>query len=203
MAKGGPAIAVSTDIRYRKGQRGVWILEKDKAENVYWATYPKDYQQASKLAEIEGILKQISQRKWGQKVKGLAAFAGSMQATGMVSVQFGVKNTTARPFRICTYPGDRPVRAKVNGAAGEVKVDFYKWLERARLAPCRAQNFETVQPGKTKRFDQYGQLALKGLKPGKYTVTVSFVAKRDGTKLGVKNVWSGTVSAPMMTVVVK
>lgn len=47
---------ISTDIIYRKGQDGVWILNKDKTTGHYMATYPKDYQKLDELPKIRPIL---------------------------------------------------------------------------------------------------------------------------------------------------
>jgi len=47
-------VMMSTDIRYRKGQSGVWILEY--RNNAFHATYPGDFQSADKEAEIKGII---------------------------------------------------------------------------------------------------------------------------------------------------
>ena len=48
--------AVSTNIRYRKGTEGVWILEyKDET---FWATYPKDYQPMRQKAHIAGLIRE-------------------------------------------------------------------------------------------------------------------------------------------------
>ena len=47
-------LMVSTAIRYKKGQEGVWILEyKDKK---FWASYPKDYQPLKQKDKIAGII---------------------------------------------------------------------------------------------------------------------------------------------------
>lgn len=51
---------ISTDIRYRKGQRGVWILEYHKGK--YWATYPKDFQEISEESKIVEIIKKQASR---------------------------------------------------------------------------------------------------------------------------------------------
>ena len=57
----GPApFALSTDIKFRKGQEGVWILYQDKVEkNVIWATYPTDIQQIKEMQKIEASLKSV------------------------------------------------------------------------------------------------------------------------------------------------
>ena len=47
-------IIISTDVVYRKGQSGIWILEyRDKA---FYATYPGDLQSADKEKKIKDIL---------------------------------------------------------------------------------------------------------------------------------------------------
>ncbi len=50
----GLALALGTDIRYRIGQEGIWILELK--DNTFWATYPKDYQPLKKIKEIQDII---------------------------------------------------------------------------------------------------------------------------------------------------
>jgi hypothetical protein len=50
----------SRSIRYRKGQRGVWIL--DYRDGKYWATYPKDFQEISEEPRIVTIIKEQGQR---------------------------------------------------------------------------------------------------------------------------------------------
>lgn len=47
----------STDIRYKKGTSGIWILDFKK--NTFWATYPKDYQPMSKEKEMREILENL------------------------------------------------------------------------------------------------------------------------------------------------
>lgn len=48
-------IMVSTDLNYKKGTEGVWILEfKD---NAFWATYPKDYQPMRQKGRIVQIIR--------------------------------------------------------------------------------------------------------------------------------------------------
>ena len=57
----GLMISVSTDISYKKGTAGVWLLEyKDK---MFLATYPKDYQPATAKEEIVKIIKQQKEKK--------------------------------------------------------------------------------------------------------------------------------------------
>lgn len=48
---------ISTDIMYKKWQGGIWILEKDKKRDMFWATYPGDLQPTEKEEEIREIIK--------------------------------------------------------------------------------------------------------------------------------------------------
>jgi len=45
---------MSTDIQYKKGKSGVWLLERK--DGTYWATYPGDYQAPEKEAEIAALI---------------------------------------------------------------------------------------------------------------------------------------------------
>ena len=54
ISQGTVRFALSTDIRYRIGQEGIWILELK--DNTFWATYPKDYQPLKKMKDIQYII---------------------------------------------------------------------------------------------------------------------------------------------------
>ncbi len=47
-------VMISTDIRYKKGTEGVWILEYE--DETFWATYPKDYQPLKQREQIAQII---------------------------------------------------------------------------------------------------------------------------------------------------
>ena len=50
---------ISTDIRFKIGQKGIWILElKDKT---FWATYPKDFQPMSAEREVRTVTKKLNE----------------------------------------------------------------------------------------------------------------------------------------------
>ena len=50
----GNTMQISTDIRYRHGQAGIWILEF--RDGSYWATYPGDFQVIDRLAAVRDIV---------------------------------------------------------------------------------------------------------------------------------------------------
>ena len=49
-------IRISTDIYYKVGTHGVWILER--REGTFWATYPKDFQPLSQEQKVKAIIQQ-------------------------------------------------------------------------------------------------------------------------------------------------
>ena len=51
-------IRVSTDIIYKEGTEGVWLLDTVKGKDYFAATYPKDYQLMKNLATIEKALRE-------------------------------------------------------------------------------------------------------------------------------------------------
>ncbi len=61
-------VMISTDIRFKKGTEGVWILEyKDET---FWATYPKDYQPLKQREQITQII-QKQEEQAGSQTSGV------------------------------------------------------------------------------------------------------------------------------------
>ena len=54
MPSTGNTMRMSTDIQYRNGQAGIWILEF--RDGSYWATYPGDFQAIDRLAAVRDIV---------------------------------------------------------------------------------------------------------------------------------------------------
>jgi hypothetical protein len=48
----------STDILYRQGQRGVWLLQL--RDGKYWANYPKNFQPLTEETKIAGLIREQS-----------------------------------------------------------------------------------------------------------------------------------------------
>lgn len=46
----------SIDINYRKGTKGVWILQRQEKSVTFWATYPKDLQPLKEESNIAAII---------------------------------------------------------------------------------------------------------------------------------------------------
>jgi hypothetical protein len=64
MPSAGNSVRISTDIRYRAGMKGIWILElKDET---FWATYPKDFQPMSAEKDVRQIVKELEKEPSSQ-----------------------------------------------------------------------------------------------------------------------------------------
>ncbi len=57
-------VMISTDIRYKKGTEGVWILEYE--DETFWATYPKDYQPLKQREQIAQIIQKQKEQAGSQ-----------------------------------------------------------------------------------------------------------------------------------------
>ena len=57
-------VMISTDIRYKKGTEGVWILEYE--DETFWATYPKDYQPLKQREQITQIIQKQKEQAGSQ-----------------------------------------------------------------------------------------------------------------------------------------
>ena len=53
-------LRVSTDIRYKVGKKGVWMLQL--RDNTFWATYPMDFQPLSEEQRISAIIEKTVQQ---------------------------------------------------------------------------------------------------------------------------------------------
>jgi len=59
-------VQISTDIRYKIGSKGIWILEfRDKT---FWATYPKDFQPMSAEKEVRAITRKLNEEPSNQAI---------------------------------------------------------------------------------------------------------------------------------------
>jgi hypothetical protein len=117
---GKARFALSTDIRYRVGQQGIWILTRDaKQPNVYRANYPTDYQAAANLPKILAALKKLSKMKWSpakaglqmavlveqRDMRGAKVRVGGkpVKALAQASVYLMARNATGKPVHVANY----------------------------------------------------------------------------------------------------
>jgi hypothetical protein len=55
-AQGG--LRVSTDIRYKLGQEGIWLLDRDGRFDVYWADHPDKFRELKDRDEVAQLLRE-------------------------------------------------------------------------------------------------------------------------------------------------
>lgn len=211
---GKARFALSTDIRYRVGQQGVWILTRDaKQPNVYRASYPTDFQPPANLPDILAALKKLATMKWSPAKAGLQMAVlveqrdmrrARVQAGGKpvktlarASVYLMARNTTGKPMHVANYRFDEPLKLVFTGPDGKpIPVKLYG-ARPPKPPPLAKHNLIGLPPGEMRAFS-YG-LGLPVIKrPGKYQVTISYANDRDGGKLVASTVWRGKLTAPML-----
>jgi hypothetical protein len=84
-----PRIRMSTDIEYRVGQEGVWILRHDAANKCYWANYPTDYQRDAGEKALKKIRATVAKQSKLSRLRGNAVaikkkspYAGTLDVAG-------------------------------------------------------------------------------------------------------------------------
>lgn len=212
-------LALSTDLAYRVGQEGIWLLRRDDANGVYVVNHPSQYQPADQWKTLSALVVARQKLAGSKPVAGLVARSEvftTTQPKGPTSfeVRLSLQNITDKPITICMYNGNKPLQAEWITPDGEqAESVHYKWLERVRLAGVQASNFETIPAGgvryigasspETGIFFQSAlgrpSAAINTVGPGEHQVTVSYVNAEDGKPLGLENVWTGTIVAPALT----
>lgn len=217
-AEGG-GIAVSTDIRFRAGQQGIWLLTKDPDKNVYWARHPFQFQEEKEQKQLVTLIDSRAKAPAGKAVNGLVARAellehGQAKGPPFYEVRFSLKNVSEKPITICDFAVSRPLQVTWTGPDGKsLDSNHYKWLEVVRLGLAK-ENFVTIPAGGVRflgpRTREYGVMFqakapahMNNAEAGQHKVTVSFVSDQDGREFGVENVWKGTVRGPEISFTVK
>lgn len=125
-------------------------------------------------------------------------------------VVFQITNTTDKPIRICTYPIHQPLKLHWIGPDGKVQDTtwLYRWAKRVTLAPYSEKYFPAIPArgtltlsslgwGSSSRFMFCQKATGFGVptRPGHHRMTISYTNKDDGSKLKLKGVWTGTITA--------
>ena len=208
-ARGG-GLRVSTDIAFRVGQKGVWVLTADKTHPVYWANYPTDYQPMTKLAEMRKKLANLKNIKWSKATNGLQVgmiveqrdMLGAnvlvngkrVKAIARLSVYPLMKNVSDKPMQVVDHNQDRPVSIAFRGPGGKpIDVNLYGNSPKQNVEP-KSHNFQKVSPGGVVTMG-YGYGLPICTKSGEYTITLSYKNKRDGKLLNINHVWQGEATS--------
>ena len=218
-------IGLSTDIRFRPGQEGIWLLKKDPDRNVYWARHPSQFQPIKQLKLLTDLVKARQKLAGGKPVDGLTLRAElSIHKGGngptYFQIRISLKNVSDKPVTVCNYVGNQPLQVAWTGPDGKPrKSSHYAWLALVRLRGVSKKEFTTLQPGDVMflgpRSKQSGIFFQPGAKranarasvnvpeTGKHAVVVSFKNVEAGKRFGLKGVWTGVVSANAVTFTVK
>jgi hypothetical protein len=205
----GPApFAISTDIKYRKGQEGVWILYPDKEEeNVFWASFPTDYQRLKELLKVEAKIKAINAIAWSKPVGGLqlgaiveqrnlrgqkvAVKGRPVQALANATAYVLVRNSGKAATHVVNFPADQAFTYRFIGPDGkQLPIN----LGNQNAGKLAKYHFLTVAAGEMKAVG-YGLRLPMIVQPGKYTLALGYANKRKGGDLVNGAVWAGELKS--------
>lgn len=210
-------LSVSTDIIYRVGQKGIWVLTADKTLPVFWANYPTDYQALGKLAEVRKKLANLKNIQWGKASNGLqvgliveqldvrksksVVDGKPVKAISQLSIYPVLKNISDKPMQVVDHFQDRPISIALSGPDGQpIDVKIYGDAPKQAVDP-KTYNFRAVLPGRVSTVG-YGYRLPLCIRAGEYTITLRYQNDRDGVPLKIDNVWQGQAESRAVKVAV-
>jgi len=204
----GPApFALSTDIKHRKGQEGIWILYPDKeVKGVYWASFPTDFQRLKELPKVEAKMKALNSIAWSKPVGGLqlgaiveqSSLRGQnvnvkgrpVKALANATVYVLVRNTGKTATRVVNYAADEAFTYRFVGPDGkQIPITMAQQFP-GNLAKY---HFPSVAPGEIKAMGMGLRLPVI-VQSGKYTLALGYTNKRKGGTLVKGAVWAGELN---------
>lgn len=208
MWPGKARFALSTDIKFKVGQEGVWILYPDKmVKNVYWASYPTDHQPLANLPKVREKLKALNSIAWSKAVNGLQLGAiieqydvrkqkivvkgRPVKALSRATAYVLLRNNGKAPTHAVNFPGDHPFTYKLTGPDGR---NLPMALAQRGGGKLAKHHFLPVAPGKM-RSASYGMALPLLIQPGKYTLEMNYKNQRQGGNLVKGAVWKGQMNS--------
>jgi hypothetical protein len=208
----GPApFALSTDIKHRKGQEGIWILYPDKeVKGVYWASFPTDFQRLKELPKVEAKMKALNSIAWSKPVGGLqlgaiveqSSLRGQnvnvkgrpVKALANATVYVLVRNTGKTATRVVNYAADEAFTYRFVGPDGkQIPITMAQQFP-GNLAKY---HFPSVAPGEIKAMGMGLRLPVI-VQSGKYTLALGYANKRKGGDLVKGAVWAGELKSKVV-----
>jgi len=206
----GPApFALSTDIKFRKGQEGVWILYPDKmTKGVHWASYPSDFQVLKNLPNVQAKLKALNTIAWSKPVNGVQVGAiieqrdvrkqkivqngKPIKALARATAYIVLRNTGKAVTHVVNFSHDRQVTVKLTGPDG--KAMPMRQGQFGGKAPKLAKHHFVPLPTGGIHAIGYGHGLPLLVQPGKYTLEIAYENKRAAGKLIKGAAWQGNLS---------
>ncbi|MFP6900438.1 MAG: hypothetical protein VCA36_05815 [Opitutales bacterium] len=201
----GPApFALSTDIKFRVGQEGVWILRPFRDQKgVFAANYPSDYQALAKLPEVQEKFNALNAILWSKPVDGLQLGAiveqrdarnrkitvkgQPVKALASATAYLLVRNNGKAPVQVVNFPQDKPFTLKLTGPDGQDLPLGQPGFGRGKLAKY---HFLSVEPNGLRGVG-YGTPLPFLTRPGKHVLELTYANKRLGAGLVDGAVWTG------------
>lgn len=211
-AAGG--LGVSTDIRFREGQDGIWILNKAPDRDIYHVNHPFQFQATQEKDRLAKLVAEREKVVGGKPVVGLEARAEVIethtvdgQIASFYEVRFSLKNTTGKPITICDYVGHKPLAVQWTDPKGAARESgHYDYLATVRLAGMTKSSFVTIPPNGIRYLGPRGKYSgihfatiersgTNHVEPGEHTVTVAYKNEVEGRGLVAEPAWTGEVEA--------
>ena len=208
----------STDLTFRRGQAGIWILGSPDEAGLHRIGYPGSVLKRDRKQDVATMVAAHAKLPWGKPVGGLAGVV--VPATdmgyppdGSLSVVLAVRNASDQPLMLNTHAGHRPIGGRVTAPDGDaVQLKLYAWLKRARLKPPTVASLRVLEPGGTRVLTPTGsdwpdRIVLRPkAEPGTYRVRMTYANTWAPEALDLRYpLWTGTleVGPAKVTVVPK
>jgi len=143
----GPGIIADGPVRYKRGQKGMWILTHNERMGGLFASYPGDFSGNPKAeANITAAMKRLTQLKWTKEgdlewavLSEIKMQAANARVRGPASVARGtfyplVRNRSDKVVHLFNFAPLVPFKAKVVGPDGR---GDRLWLRRPTLSQTR------------------------------------------------------------------
>ncbi len=179
------------------GQRGVWILTASETPGVYTAGSPWDYEPLSRRPVIEGALRKIANREYGDATEGLAMFIEVEKAKSPANQEhilyFGLRNSSESAIELLS---ETEVMLDIQDHTGRIVSGKFP-------PPERRKNLK-VEPGRVYRplFPDIEVPLSMTPRPGQYRARLSYLQNRSpkgATKAPIVSPWRDLEVTPAVS----
>jgi|GEM_PF-4131521 len=206
----GPGIIADGPMRYKQGQKGIWILTAKKDIGLM-ASYPGDLSTDDKATKrITDALAKVKALRWQKEgdlewtvLTEVHALKPPQERNGVVNYARGqffplVRNPGDKPRHVLDYLPHRTIRGSVTAPDG--KQIAVKGGRVNMDAVPHPGAFRLVAPGKTISLG-YGQQLPNFQQRGTYQLSMVYENAKFGVAAGKENVFKGKVEVKVEIVV--
>ena len=180
-----------------------------KVKDVYWASFPSDYQRLANLPKVLEKMKALNSIAWSKAVDGLQLGAiiekydvrkqkivvkgQPVKALARGTAYIVLRNSGKASTHAVNFPHDKQISIKLPGPDGKDLLVEVR-APAGRVPPLSGYHFLAVAPDSIRSVG-YGVGLPLLVQPGKYTQELSYENKRGGGKLVKGKVWKGNLHA--------